>query len=49
MELDKTMEIGFSDLFPTVFPKYFHTMEEIQISLVAVLELSEELIRMTTE
>ena len=29
MELDKTMEIRFSNIFYK-FPKYFHTMEELQ-------------------
>ena len=31
MKLDKTMEIGFSNLFLNNISKIFHTMEDIQI------------------
>ena len=30
MELDKTMEIGFSNLFSIIFPNYFRTVGEVQ-------------------
>ena len=30
MEMDKFIEIGFSNLFLTIFSTYFHTMEEVQ-------------------